>query len=661
MTGDILSAFVEKLKETPPELEPVRPPDALPDEEAGYRRGLKVIDAPQAQQAAHVSIKEARDRIWEEMNAYARLVRPEHMLLIKAVPGVGKTTAAVRLAEELAAQGRRVLYAAPRHNFIHDLRAIAQKPHQFYEWLPRQKGGDPDPETCLYTDDINRWLHRGYDGLEFCSRICQWEYVNKQCVYHRQKQRTEPIIMGQHQHLLTGHPIPFQFVIGDESPLATFQHQWLIPARWILPPGMDATEPLAEVLHELRRLAETDTNHEGDALIAALGGPQRVLDACESFSLPATVSALSPLLNTASDSKNAPFFHLPKLLPLLAREAEAVRDGHAYPHRIIAGHDQLMLLLRHEVSEQMPRHIVWLDATGNAHLYEAAFRRPVKVVEPQVKLRGRIVQVTDRANGKSSLVRDGEATDKVEQTAKQIRHIIAKHGLQKPGIITFQDMLSLADLDDVHALHFYAARGTNVQEHVDGHIVVGTPQPSILEMDKLARMLFFERMMPFNKAWSTRDVSYHYADTDGKGRAYSVSGFWHDPDLQAVLWQYREAELIQAAHRSRLAIRDVTVWLLTNLPVWELPPAELLQIRELFGAPEGVDAFRWQAVLTFVRKVEQEHGHVTATQLIDGLGLNKRTAYKYMDALLATGEWEPAIVTRKGRPPKAMQKAHAQP
>src|SRR5690606_24508854 len=107
------------------------------------------------------------DMIWQEMMDYAQLVQPQHILLIKAVPGVGKTTAAVRLAEELAAQGRRVLYAAPRHDFIHDLRAIAKTPQMIYEWLPRQEGDQHKPETCCHTEAINRWLHRGYEGIDF--------------------------------------------------------------------------------------------------------------------------------------------------------------------------------------------------------------------------------------------------------------------------------------------------------------------------------------------------------------------------------------------------------------------------------------------------------------------------------------------------------------
>lgn len=656
MTADYLSTFVEQFRRDPTGIEGIDPP-AEPEHLSGYQRTVKVVDAPEEAATPYVTLEEARDRIWQELMDYAQLVRPDHMLLVKAVPGVGKTTAAVRLAEELAAQGRRVFYAAPRHDFIHDLRAIAQEPTMIYEWLPRQAGTEHKAETCRHTEPINRWMHRGYDGIDFCSRVCGWDYLNHACPYHAQKQRREPVVMGQHQHVTAGHPLEFNFVIGDESPLASFQHQWLIPSRWIMPPNMDWAEPLTELLLEIRRLADDDTRIEGPALLRSLGGAERILEACRMFTLPANAEAYLPALHNAGDAERAPYFHLPKLIPLLTREAEAALRGQDYPHRIVIDNGHLMLLLRREVNEQLPAHVVWLDATGNEHLYRAAFRRPVKVVNPPVRLRGKIIQITDRANGKSSLTQDGASTDKAEQLTAQVKHIIHSHGLRKPGIVSFQEFVSLKDFEQLQALHFYAARGTNVQQDVDGHIVAGTPQPSLLEMDKLARMLFFERMAPFDRRWSVRDLPYRYVDADGKGRAYAASGFWHDEDLQAILWQYREAELIQSVHRSRLATRDVTVWLLSNLPVWELPPSELVQIRDLFNAPPGVDTFRWPDVLRVAHEFCDKQGYVTSADLATALGLDNRTARKYVEQLTAQCGWDNAAVrVGRGRPPKAAQR-----
>lgn len=654
MSVDYLAQFVEQLTAAP---------EVAAQElgyQAGYQRSVKVIDAPPALAARQdlLSVDQAREVIRQEMADYAALVHPDHMLLIKAQPGVGKTHQAVRLAEDLAAQGRRVLYAAPRHDFILDLRAIAANPSDWYEWQPRREGSETVDETCRHTEKMNIWLHRGYEAKDFCSKICGWDYRDNLCPFTAQKNRPEPIIMGQHQHVTSGHPLDFHFVIGDESPLATFQRQWVIPARWIMPADMDVTEPLTEILHELAKLAESKATLEGPALLRVLGGADQVLAACESFTMPATAAALAPYLRTADDAEKAAYFHLPQLVPLLRREALADCAGHEYPHRIIVEDGNLMLLLRRDVNPKMPTHVIWLDATGNEHLYQQMFRRPVKVVQPNVRMTGRIIQITDRANGKSTLVKDGQHTGKVSQLVDQVSQIIQKNNLQQPSIVTFQEVTKHADFERLNSLHFYAARGSNVQQETDGHIVAGTPQPSLLDIDKLARIIYFERMTPFNLKWSMRDVPYSFVDSAGNGRAYPVSGFWHDEDLQAVLWQYRDAELIQAVHRSRLTVRDVTVWLLSNLPVWDLPPAVLLSIRDLYAAPEGVDAWLWPQVLQVAERCCAAKGFVTSVDLVEAMNLHRHTATKYIELLSAQPTWvDAAAPTGRGRPPKAVRMA----
>lgn len=455
MSVDYLEQFVQQLTLAPPEM-------VEPGYAPGYRRGVKVIDAPSQVLEPAMSVEDARQVIWQEMTAYAALVAPQHMLLIRVQPGVGKTHQAVRLAETLAGQGRRVLYAAPRHDFINDLRAIAINPADWYEWQPRREGTETADETCRHTEKINIWLHRGYEAKDFCSKVCGWDYFSNLCPFTAQKRRAEPVIMGQHQHVTSGHPLDFNFVIGDESPLATFQRQWVIPGRWILPPDMDVAEPLTEILHELAKLAESKATLEGPALLRVLGGAAHVLDACESFSMPATATALTPALYAPGDAEKAPYFHLPQLVPLLRREALADAAGHEYPHRVIVEGGNLMLLLRREVNEKMPAHVIWLDATGNEHLYQQIFRRPIKVVAPQVHLRGRIIQVTDRANGKSTLVKNGQHTDKAAQLVDQVAQIIQANELQKPSIVTFQEVTKHKDLERLNALHFYGARGSNI-------------------------------------------------------------------------------------------------------------------------------------------------------------------------------------------------------
>ncbi len=634
-----------------------------PDYIKGLFRKLTPIAPPDIAKTEAITVVQARERIANAMRDYFAEPTPAHMLLIKALPGVGKTTAAVAQAERLAEQGKRVLYVGPRHDFWHDVMAIAKHPEWWYEWLPRQEG-DPDrdePETCPHATAIATWMDRGYRGIEFCKKICGWDVINDGCKYHAQKRRSEPIIFGQHQHIMLGHPLKFNAVIGDESPLQAFCHEWSIPAQWVAPPGLDPTDSLSEIIHIMSQLCAAQARTDGEALLQLLGGAQHVIEACESWTLPASAEFLAPDIYHASQVEGVPYAHLGQLVPLLLREARAALKGEPYPHRILLRRGQLKLLLRRPVNAELPAHIAWLDATANARLYEACFRVRAKIVDAQPKLQGSIYQVVDRANGKASLItQNGELTSKVAQLEQQVARIIEKNGYKRPAIITFQGVLEQTQtFRNLAHTHFYAARGTNALENVDALIVAGVPQPPLASLEYAAKMLFFERMNAFARTFFSKQAPFNYVDAkDGQGRQYPVSGFWNDPDLDAVLWSMREAEVIQAAHRARPVNKPVDIWLLLNLPVWELPPTRLLEIRDLFQAPEGVDAYIWPDVLKVAELCYQHHGAVTTTDLVNKLGVSRPTAAKYLEALAKEEGWSLELAASKkgGRPTKCARR-----
>jgi hypothetical protein len=697
----IFDDFVQEHLRTPPGMEPGAPPDE-PGEWRGqaFQRQLAVVaSAPRPIPSGTVA--EARERIRAAMNDYLSTPEPGQgqgpalpLLLVRAAPGVGKSFAAAETAERLALEGRRVLYAGPRHAFFQDVLAVAGRPELWYEWLPRQFGDAEkgQPQTCGYTEQIASWLYKGYRAMDFCSGVCGWDFVRR-CPYHAQKKVKAPIIFGQHAHVALAHPLSFAAVIGDENPIGAFQHEWTIPARQVAPAGMDPQQPLTPMLHKLAGLAVLNERLSGPELLVRLGGAQEVLEACELFRMDAEALALAPQLHRAEDAARADYFHLPALIGLLVRESRAAlqnpeqldmfthrvngrdaKSGNTYPHRVIvSGNGHLILLLRHPVNDQLPPHVIWLDATGDAHLYEAAFGRPVEVVDATPEFRGRVFQVYDRANGKSTLLDEkGSAREEpLRQLKAQIAAIAGRY--VRPAVITFQGVVEAVRVvdaggptrttTDAHGLpqptegelssaHFYAARGTNQFQECDAIIIAGTPQAPRTGLERAARMLFFERMAPFQTAWSTAVRAYAYTDpVDGLGRGYPVSGFWGDGDLQAVLWSVREAEIIQAAHRGRPVLRPVDIWLLTNLPLPELPPDRLLSLQELLAAPAGVEVFKWTAVLAFAERRAGEAGFVTAGDLVGEFGLSRNTAAKYLDTLIRELGWQAAAAPSTGGRP----------
>jgi len=551
------------------------------------------VDAPAVPSYEAVTVDEARESIWQSMIGYLGTPNPDRVLLIAAPPGVGKTTLAVRLAEMAAGQGKRVIYAGPRHDLFPELQALSARPGDWYEWLPRQDGVfSGGVRTCEYTEAMATILHRGYSGIRGCTRYCGHRYISKECVWHGQRGVKQPIIYGQHQHVWGGHPLEFDLAIGDESPLSAFMHRWNIPSQWIYPKLLPASDAVAPVIRQLKQLAEEEIVASGPELLELLGGAENVR---------ARLSEI-PVLDdevygAPGDAQGNDYLHLLPLCRLLCAEAVACLAGQRYPHRVGLTGKGLFLLLRRQVNEQFPQHLIWLDATANSRIYEQLTGRSVERVAPRIRIQGRVHQVIDRSYGKA------RTEEYLPELQAIVRRIASKY--THPAIISHKAFVSKLH-PDLPIGHYYAERGTNEFRSCDALIVIGVPQPSRDNLQAIAAMVFSGRMEAFDTQWAMKDVKFVYQDHEGNGLAFPVAGFWKDDDLNSLLWQTREAEIIHAVHRVRPIIQDADVWMVHNLPIEELPPTTVRTSREL---------------LAFVLLLE--------------LGVQGQQAQRYLDALLS--------------------------
>lgn len=657
-------------------------PVGQPPPERYTRRGLSLRPGSPMDEDA-IDLDELEHVLMDAATQYLSTPDPGYALLMAAPAGSGKTRLAVRLAEQLASESHHVLYCGPRRAFFADTQALATQPAWWYAWQPRQAGTlettPPQPQTCRWTPQIEAWMTRGYDALDFCTnrRICGWNYITgKKCAYHNQKERTEPIIFGQHAHAALGHPLMerMYLVIGDELPLSAFLHRWTIPASAIVPPNMPAG-PLETLLRNLRWLCsqtpEDDTVWRGNALYAALPGRAAgVVQALAGSTIPLDAIAVTPKLRDAGAVDDAPFFHLPRLLHLLQREATRAAAGETVIPRILLGADGLTLLLRRPPAN-LPAHLIWLDATGDAALYERLFRRPMRLVRPQARLTGRVYQVWASTNNKAAVVdrrtdADGAARSaaKLATLRAQLARICTTRGYTRPALISYK--AAVADLlpalpPTAPRTHFGAARGTNALQECDVLFVVGAPMPPRAALEETAAQLFFERDDPFRTTWSAIDVPFVGADA-----AHSVGGYWDDPDLTLLLRQVREGEIVQAVHRARPLRRDVDVWLLTNV-VTDLPVG-IVSLHELFDAHDadgrpltGIDPYRWPDVLALPATMDDP---LTTARLMDAFGISRPTASKWYEAAKTTGRYTEITVgdtPQRGRPARGLVKRFDDP
>lgn len=642
---------------------PTLPSGDLPASPSG-RRGKRKLESHQRTTITidPVTLEEGQHHMLDAAMAYLELDKPAHAMLFKAQAGTGKTYLGVKLALYAAnVLGWRVLYIGPRHDFFDDLMNEVAKQggnqSQWFHWLPRQRGDEATGkiETCRHEPYMATWLHRGYEAMDFCERFCGWDYIRKSCLYHAQKEEAKPvpIIFCQHQHLTTGHPLmeSAKLIIGDESPLGAFPDNWAIPAKWVVPNGMPYDEPLTELLYKLQALTvQTEDKKRtihGRELLALLGGMETVKEACEMLDLPEVYEKIMPNVWHPSEVDTAPFWHLPDLTSLLIRECEAAAASEKdYVSRVRLVRGKLNLLRRASVSADAPYRIIWFDATANDHLYKTILQRPIEVIAPPIALQGNVYQVYESLNNRSKLIKQDGALEpaKIAQIKLQIQTIIQSHGYTNPLIISHLPLEeSFSELGQTG--HFGGERGTNRFEQCDVAFIVGAQQPSVDDVKNTAAMVYQERMTQFRGEWQEKDIPFV-----NHPHSYLVSGFYGDDDLQALLWQSREAEIIQAAHRVRPVRRPVDVWLLTNIPIAELPPTRLVSIAEIFGAPESVDPYKWHDLVSIADMSFESGEALSPSDLVELIGVSEPTARKYLAAIVEhqPDRWERDAIKPKG-------------
>lgn len=525
-------------------------------------------------------LDEVRAAISREILDYAD-EEDSRLLLVRVPPGTGKTTAAVRVAQELAEYGR-VLYAGPRHSFFGDVMGTRDIDGPlWYEWLPYAHQEDGCYTMCRYAPEMVAWLNRGYPSIEFCRAVCQYDQHIKHCPYRLQAKRKEPIIYGMHQHLITGMSIA-NYWIGfcDEMPLTAFLKRQHIPAKGINVSG--ASGALKELLEALEYLASRAAKPLwGPGLFRMIGNT--LGDVYAEQEILGDRLPLIPLVNEPGEVYDTDYWYVQDLLLALSSEYECWRnEWPAWISRVRLSRDGLLMLSRHRAKEKWSRDcpLVCLDATGSEKMYEAIFDREVRLFAPTVERPGRIFQVVGRLNGMGGTLEGTEEkrlSKKGLQMLEAARLIASEYQGKRVAIVTFkaaeQEFEQCFDKGNVR--HFGDVRGTNDLETADALIVAGGFCPNIGGILDLAASVYPERMDPFVEKgqpppWSRKLCEYRLREPDPRGAPLrDVSGFWRDAHLRVILGELRRNEITQAMHRARPNLKPSDVWLLTSIPTDE--------------------------------------------------------------------------------------------
>jgi hypothetical protein len=135
--------------------------------------------------------------------------------------------------------------------------------------------------------------------------------------------------------------------------------------------------------------------------------------------------------------------------------------------------------------------------------------------------------------------------------------------------------------------HFGNVRGSGEYEHKRQVIIIGAPSIQVEDLLQIANCIWHDDPELLDdtmiKDGNWRPYQYREEET-GNGYAVEIREF-KDKRLNLLLKTYREYEIAQAAHRIRplLYPGQKKIWLLTNLPIDELPPTRVTDLSEIIA------------------------------------------------------------------------------
>lgn len=616
----------------------------------------------------HLEIEEARAQLIETMREYVSSDPENTTKLIAGQPGLGKTHAIIEVAQELAAQGKRVAFFMDRHDMYNDLSQFKHfDPSLWYHWLSTsaENPDNADETMCRYCDQVGDWTSKGYPLMEMCKQVCG-SYM-AECPYRLQAQRPERIIAGVHEHAVTGMSITdYHTVIVDELPMRAFLQVKHIPAKEIY---LESGGPVHDLLTMLQSLSRNCGKYpiKGKALLDIIG--PLLSDVYAQVDDVGQWIPTTPMLGQADDTYDADYWYLQDMLKLLIPEVRAWEAGwDDWLARVIITSAGLDILLRASPWAKLPKRLIVLDATGEASIYRTLFERDIDVWKPVVKRTGRVYQATARMNGISTVLdKDKKMSSHGEQLISIIKAIIERKGYKDPGVITFKGAEAdfKRELGTARVTHFYGQRGTNNLNGCDVVFIAGCPSPNDFSIVKTYAAMNPDIMRPFSPLTddgrirpvrTAKQVEYQYLNSMGQSPRRLVSGFWWEPSLQSIYKLFREDELFQALHRGRPLTRDVDIWIMTNIPL-NLPlDAVFDDIGEIVGAPLGIHWQNWLVLSEWLKTQD----HIDIESLAEATGRSKDlvSRQKWLDKIVDSDpeRWQITAIKRagRGRPKRAV-------
>lgn len=611
-----------------------------------------------------LTVPESREHVISELRRYYDKGASDEICLLTPDPGQGKSTTAIRFAQELAMRGKRVLYLMPRHDYWKDIvKNPFTKQNLWHHWLSVDGVRDGEP-MCRFATSAKAWTGKGYKLIDHCKALCSDDGHMSECSYRAQRRTTRRIIAGVHNHLSTGLAITdFDVVFVDELPIGAFVDERYIPAKFLDVGARGRVKELIDRIVETCHKAPLGKELRGVELMSAIADSLPAI--YDNMSLAAQWLPQLPDVTQPEQVFTVKEWYIYDLLLLLLPEYYAYKAGRQnWLSRVGVTRGGLKLRQKKELWAKLPGKIIVMDGTGDSEVYGMLFSRKVFLINPVVQRTGRIFQITERAFNISAVAeQNGDLTGSGSDLLELSRLIAQSKPLpgggfgsyERVGVVTFKKIRRHFDMvyGEENVLHFGGNRGTNAFVGKDCVMVLGTPSPPDEAMIDLMAQLSFNTKEPhkseieaylptqnergFIPVRSVREVEYTYASPDGLVPSRAISGFWEHPKLHAVYAMFREGEIKQSGHRGRPLTMPCDVWLITSIPIKERLDGIWNSPNDCLNLPREVHWSRWPALK---RWLYQEELFVSVNDIAEKEKVSRQWAAKWAKSI---ADWQPHV------------------
>lgn len=240
----------------------------------------------------------------------------------------------------------------------------------------------------------------------------------------------------------------------------------------------------------------------------------------------------------------------PILVRTLAREMQMTDRNES--NAVLSDGQEVTVLRRKDI--YLPdAPLLIIDADANPLLLKPFIEGPIRVEDIRVERQAEVYQFSDKTFSATALKDNPELMH-------QISHFIS--GVAETGrtlVVSskrVEESLSDMDIGTATLDHFNNLRGVNLYSGFENIIIVGRNQPSSIDVEKLARGLWFDADEPFalleeksgSRPLGTEKRGYRLKQ-DHDSAMTQVHPDWR---VQALLEQIRESESTQAIDRLRL-------------------------------------------------------------------------------------------------------------